>query len=338
MPVGTIFAVVEWVVLLLGVIGFSRYLAESFNIQFMKNQSLTWLSFACLCLLAGCKKDTVTSYPPAPVVNAGSPQTIVLPIDSVTLSGEARDSISKIVAYLWSEVSGPNVPVIASEGSKTTLVSGLTEGLYVFQLMAVDSLGETGVDTVSVTVNPRITDTLVLSGSKEQTFLSDSTNYQNGNPPSPELLAETWTISAERVVGRSFFSFDLAPGVPVKSARLTLYSDTIPQNGDLVHANYGTANDFYIQRVGSAWTESTSTNWLNLPATDTTAEVHIPQTSQSFLNLVNVDVTTLVNNMIVSGNYGFEIRLNNEVLYNSRIFCSGNYPDQSRRPRLIVSY
>ncbi len=125
-----------------------------------------------------------------PVVNAGPSQTITLPVDSVSVTGTVTDADSKVTAYLWSEVSGPNVPVIAEEGSISTKI-----------------------------------------------------------------------------------------------------------------------------------------------------KVLIPQTNViTTLDLVNMDVTHLVNTMAASGNYGFMIRLQNEVIYNCRIFCSSKYSDATKHPKLVLVY
>jgi hypothetical protein len=183
--------------------------------------------------------------------------------------------------------------------------------------------------------------TVTLGVSSFETFLSDNTNYPNGNPAAIEFLAESWTIGGEQVTGRTLFQFDLstikASGRPVKSAYLTLYSDTIPTNGDLTHANSGSTNDFYIQHVSSTWNANTTT-WASFPSSDTVGRVYIPQTSQSFLNLVSMDVTTMVNGMVSGTNYGFVMMLKTESIYNCRIFCSPTYSDQGRRPKLVVTY
>jgi hypothetical protein len=295
----------------------------------------------CLSVLSGCKKDNTINHNYHPVVDAGASQTITLPVDSVRVTGSATDSGSRIVSYLWSKVSGPNVPVIGSEGSKSTIVHGLIQGSYIFQLMAVDSLGKTGVDTLIITVNPHIlkTDTLTLgAGSYEMTYLSNNSNYPNGFWGATEFLAESWTIGTG-VTGRSYFKFNLSgvpTNTPVVSAKLSLYSDPAPINGNLTDANFGTTNDFFIQRVSANW--DSTTLWVAQPAWDTVGRVHIPQTSQSVLDLVNTDVTAMVNKMIASGNYGFLIYLNNEVTYNSRIFCSGTHAIAAKHPRLIITY
>ncbi|HET6256439.1 MAG TPA: hypothetical protein VFE32_20355 [Puia sp.] len=49
----------------------------------------------------------------------------------MTLHGSATDGQGMVVAWLWSEVSGPNVAVIQTEGSPSTTISGLTTGVWV---------------------------------------------------------------------------------------------------------------------------------------------------------------------------------------------------------------
>jgi hypothetical protein len=78
--------------------------------------------------------------------------------------------------------------------------------------------------------------------------------------------------------------------------------------------------------------------WANQPGLDTAGQVLIPQTNQSFLDVTNVDVTTMVNNMISSGNYGFEIRMQTEQIYNSRMFYSSAGSDSTKWPKLVVGY
>jgi hypothetical protein len=46
----------------------------------------------------------------------------------------------------------------------------------------------------------------------------------------------------------------------------------------------------------------------------------------------------MVSNMLVNGNYGFDMRLNTEQIYNSRIFCSSLYTDTTPRPYMTVTY
>lgn len=310
----------------------------------MKTSNLTTAAFSLVLgvSLFSCQKTTPPSQRKPPVVTAGASQTITLPSDSVTLNGWATDSSSTIVAYLWSEVSGPNVPVIEDEGSKTTGVTGLTGGTYIFQLMATDSFGLTGVNTVQITVNGPSKNSITISplhNPYEIEFIgSTQLNYSEGQYPQ-ELGAEEWTINGVQVGVRSVVKFDLSSvtNTNFTSAQLSLYSNPTPFTANLETPNYGTSNAFYIQRVNENWDPTTET-WLTQPTTDSTAEVLVPQTNLSTLDLPNIDVTQLVKNMLSSGNYGFEMRLQNEVIYNSRIFCSSSYSDSTKRPVLTINY
>jgi hypothetical protein len=304
-------------------------------------------SFSLLFFI-GCQKTTPVQKDPKPVVYADSSRTITLPIDSVRLTGSATDTGGKVVAWLWSEVSGPNVPVIRTEGLPSTVINGLIPGVYVFQLMVLDSAGDAGVNTVTITVNGL---------SKQPTSLTFYTSTGSGSPfelhmmgngvtadmtayPAPELDADTWTVNGIVYYVRAGFRFNmdaLPAGTSVKSAYLSLYSNHSPNNGNLVDANYGSSNAFYINRINSSWNPATTT-WATQPGIDTTDHVLIPHTDSAFLDLVNIDVTAMVNRMIALGNYGFKIQLQNESIYNSRIFYSSAVADSTKRPTLIVNY
>ena len=124
----------------------------------------------------------------------------------------------------------------------------------------------------------------------------------------------------------------------ILSAKLTLYSNPTPQNGDLVHANSGPDNTMLIQRVTSSWIAA-NVKWTNQPSVTIANQIVIPHTSQPFLDLVDVDVKALVQPMVTGNvNYGFMIRLQTENIYNSRIFASSFYSNQSLHPKLVVEY
>ena len=93
---------------------------------------------------------TVANYPP--VVNAGADKTITLPTNSVSLSGSATDQDGSIVGYSWTKVSGGAATITTPTAASTT-ITGLAQGIYVFQLKATDNNGATGTDNVQVTVN-----------------------------------------------------------------------------------------------------------------------------------------------------------------------------------------
>ena len=92
----------------------------------------------------------------APVVSAGTAQTITLPLSTVTLTGTATPAAGTTIAkYAWSYVSGlPSV--ITNSGSAVTTVTGLVAGTYVYNLTATTSEGTSASSNVTVTVNAAI--------------------------------------------------------------------------------------------------------------------------------------------------------------------------------------
>jgi hypothetical protein len=92
----------------------------------------------------------------------------------------------------------------------------------------------------------------------------------------------------------------------------------------------------YLQRITGNW--SSSSTWQTQPSVDVASQIPIPHTSLSFLDLTDIDVTTMVGAMRATNNYGFMIRLQNEAIYNGRNFSSSRYPDATKRPKLVITY
>jgi hypothetical protein len=147
-------------------------------------------------------KGTGGTTPPAnqsPVVNAGSPQTITLPVSSVTLSGSATDADGTIASYLWTKSSGTG-GTITSANTASTTVTGLTAGSYVFDLKATDNAGATGNKTITITVNSVVTPPtnqipVVNAGSSQTITLPVSSINLSGSATDPDgtIVSYLWT-------------------------------------------------------------------------------------------------------------------------------------------------
>jgi hypothetical protein len=301
-------------------------------------------AFLFSLLFTSCEPDPETILNVPPVSEAGSPKTITLPINSVSLTGIGSDADGQVKAYLWSQVSGPAVTSIVNPGSTTTLVQGFIQGTYVFQLMVTDDDGATGTDTVSVTVNPVVEKTATYQPANnpfERMIVRLGTNQDLSFSGGNEWVIDAWTLGGSDWIGRKAFKFDLS-NIPanstIVSANLYLYSNTPPENGNLVDANFGSSNGLTLQQITSNWVPA-NTNWSNQPQTTTTNQVLIPSTTQSVLDL-NIDVTAMVGSMInTNANYGFLLKLTNEVTYNSRQFVSSYHAaKQTKHPKLVVVY
>ncbi|MEJ7610368.1 MAG: DNRLRE domain-containing protein [Ferruginibacter sp.] len=287
---------------------------------------------------------------PAPVVDAGPARIVYLPVATTTMNGSATSVNGTISGYLWSMVSGPNVPLIMTPGSSTTVISNLVQGTYLFQLMAVDSAGYTGVDTATVKVfgtivppppPPPVPVTLTLQpATNVNEFLFAGGTGFNSSGHSPDLPVGTWTTGGNSFYHRSALRFDISSipaAATIVSAKLTLYSSPAPQAGNQVNPNSGTDNSFFIRRISSQWSTSNA-SWSVQPATTPVNQVSIPHTNLSVLDLIDIDVKNLVIDMRSSGDYGMMMLLQNEVFYNIRQFASSYNSNASKHPKLVVVY
>ena len=91
-----------------------------------------------------------------PTANAGADKSVLLPTSTTTLTGSGTDVGGTISSYLWTKISGPTGGTIATATTVTTSISGLTAGMYQFELKVTDNAAATGKDTMKVTVSTTI--------------------------------------------------------------------------------------------------------------------------------------------------------------------------------------
>lgn len=133
---------------------------------------------------------TVAAATP-PIANAGTDQTITLPTASATLSGSGTGTGGAVVTdLLWTKVSGPGATTITGNTTQTPTVSGLQQGVYVFQLKATDNRGLIAFDNVQVTVNAAATG---CAGTRKSMSVAVDGNgisldYRNGILPGDTLV------------------------------------------------------------------------------------------------------------------------------------------------------
>ena len=157
----------------------------------------------------------------------------------------------------------------------------------------------------------------------------------------PSLVSCAWTFGGVPGKARSFVAFDLS-SIPedaiIQSAALSLYYNPID---DIQSFDYHTGeNGIYIQRVIESWQENTI-NWDNQPNTTTINQVLIPPCTTNTQDYIDLDVTELVKDIIVSpdGNNGFLIKMEDEInYYKSVLFASSDHIDANLHPKLVVVY
>ena len=117
------------------------------------NNSVTIPAWRSVVLIPN---GTAQSANKAPVANAGSMQNILLPENTVTLTGKGTDSDGTISKYSWTKISGPQQGSIVSPLSAITVLLNLKAGVYKYQLMVTDNDGATAKDTVQINVTSNL--------------------------------------------------------------------------------------------------------------------------------------------------------------------------------------
>jgi hypothetical protein len=94
--------------------------------------------------------------PPNVVISANPDTLVVLNTNTVTLIGSAStDPDGTISSYSWIKLVGPSGGNISSPNSANTNIIGLSQGVYVYQLTAVDNNGASSSKTIRITVLPQ---------------------------------------------------------------------------------------------------------------------------------------------------------------------------------------
>lgn len=102
-------------------------------------------------------KVTVIETNIPPKADAGDDITTMLPQTNVTLNGNGSDDDGEVVAYRWTQVTGPSRAIIETPDRPVSEVRELMGGNYRFVLTVTDNRGATGSDTMWVTVTlPRL--------------------------------------------------------------------------------------------------------------------------------------------------------------------------------------
>lgn len=292
-----------------------------------------------ILFFAGCSKDPAPTPAVKPIANAGLSLTVQLPTNTVSVIGTGTTTNGSIAGYLWSLVSGPNVPVITSPASAATAINGLIAGTYIFQFAVTDNVGLTGVDTMSVVVNPAVQQTVTIQPTNNPNDAHVDSYNLTGGAGDQEVEIAAWTIGGTTTYWRSFLKFDqsqIPANATIISATLYLYSKPAPHGIDPANPQSGTANAFYIERITSNWNPAAFT-WSTQPATTTVNRVSVSQSASSIAD-ATINVTSIVQDMVTNGNYGFAFRLQNETIYNARQFASSYFATASLHPKLVITY
>jgi len=140
--------------------------------------------------------------------------------------------------------------------------------------------------------------------------------------------------------GRGAMDFDLAT-TPANSTILGAFLSLSAIGpfgiGDVAGVGHVGQNSCALRRINSAWVDNTVT-WNTQPTSTTQNQVLLDPSTYATENYLNINVTTLVQDMIddPANSFGFMIQLVNETTSRGLAFHSSLAPDADKRPVLLV--
>lgn len=188
----------------------------------------------------------------APVVTAGTDQTLTLP-STATLVGTVSDDGLPLPANLsvaWSTTSGPGTVTFTSPAAATSTASFSTSGTYVLRLTANDGALST-YDEVQVVVNPAAGTNPCAGLCSSPTVFTVNGSYQSGNLGSGAVCYETTSVIHGGNCGNFVSPRTLSVNGTVMSCSYSNWS-TIPavrNGGYCIQTTSGSYNWAYF----SAW-------------------------------------------------------------------------------------
>jgi hypothetical protein len=132
----------------------------------------------------------------SPIANAGSDKSVTLPTNKIMLSGSGSDADGTVEGYQWKKISGPTAFSIVNSSSAVINVSGMIEGVYVFELTVTDDKGATGTSTVTVTVRAAADIPPTANAGADQTIALPTNNATlsgSGNDVDGPISNYSWT-------------------------------------------------------------------------------------------------------------------------------------------------
>ncbi len=184
-------------------------------------------------------------------------------------------------------------------------------------------------------------DTLILQPGSE---IGKDSKIQFMNPNNnlgdyEDLTAHAWTMNGNPNFSRSFIQFDLSMfsiDDIILQATLSLYfADDLMNNPP---GQYGD-NESSLYRILEDWDEHVLT-WNNQPPYSTDNPGILPISDSIDQSYPNIDVTELVQDMILNpdSSFGFMLKLNTEEKYRALDFASSDYIIPDLHPKLTIVY
>jgi CubicO group peptidase (beta-lactamase class C family) len=248
--------------------------------------------------------DNASAVNAPPFVDAGTNDGIVLPTNSIGLSGTANDDglPTGTLNTTWTAITPPNSVVF---DDATALVTNATfggPGSYLLRLTADDGVLSTSSDVV-ITVTPE--------SAGEQTFVTVSDSFINGNVTTRNYGSRSDVLvhSYGPKIGLVQFDLSSLSGATVSNAVFNFRLNSLRSGGNID-----------LQLIDEPWSEST-VNFANQPAFGGPV-ISVPVTLADAGNVVSVDLTEIVQNWVNGSQPNHGIRLQSSQSFKAEIDSS----------------
>lgn len=153
-----------------------------------------------------------------------------------------------------------------------------------------------------------------------------------------DFIANAWTVQGMPFIQRTLLKFDLSAipqGANIISAELALFCNTMTGHHQLHSGN----NASYLLRITEPWNQHEVT-WNTQPNTTFEDSVFLPQTTSQIQDYTNIDITEMIRyfQQHPDENYGFMMKLKEEIQLSCMVFSSSNHTDPAKRPLLKIIY
>jgi poly(3-hydroxybutyrate) depolymerase len=269
-------------------------------------------------------------YPP--IANAGKDTSVVLPVNSVKLSGTAStDRQGQALTYLWSKVSGPNQFSISSTTAVNPVISGLIAGKYNFNLTVTNTAGLSATSSVTIyVIGAGAAVPPVANAGKDTAILFPQTsailNAGGSTAPNGAIQTYTWTQLSGRTQATitapgsvTTTVSNLKPGIYQFGLTITDNLDSVGRDTVQVNVVNPFPNKAPIARAGVDQTITVPTNSITVngsASSDTDGIItsyrwrQLNGPSQSSIGNSNQASTTVSN--MATGIYQFELAVQDD--------------------------
>jgi len=140
-------------------------------------------------------KVTVNAAQNSWTASAGPDQTLMLPVNSTTLTGSISDLNTYIASYVWTKISGPSGGLVTNYASKSITITDLVQGVYTYQLKITDDKGVSSTANVKVTVNAAQNSWTAKAGPDQTLTLpvNSTTLTGSSSDPTTYIASYVWT-------------------------------------------------------------------------------------------------------------------------------------------------